>query len=114
MEVTSNQGKSFKNGSCSTILHADVYYQGKLVDPQYVKDNFTFVWKKFHLPDVKNEVDGWWNEQLDANGNVLQAAIDRTQQEIVLGYKITGSDLFVCELQNGSSVFPYTFPVILG
>ena len=113
VEVTSNQGKSFKNGSCSTILHADVYYQGKLVDPQYVKDNFTFVWKKFHLPDVKNEVDGWWNEQLDANGNVLQAAIDRTQQEIVLGYKITGSDLFVCELQNGSSVFPYTFPVIL-
>ena len=113
MEVTSNQGKSFKNGSCSTILHADVYYQGKLVAPQYVKDNFTFVWKKFHLPDVKNEVDGWWNEQQDANGNILQAAIDRTQQEIVLGYKITGSDLFVCELQNGSSVFPYTFPVIL-
>lgn len=113
VEVTSNQGKSFKNGSCSTILHADVYYQGKLVDPQYVKDNFTFVWKKFHLPDVKNEVDGWWNEQQDANGNILQAAIDRTQQEIVLGYKITGSDLFVCELQNGSSVFPYTFPVIL-
>lgn len=113
VEVTSNQGKSFKNGSCSTILHADVYYQGKLVDPQYVKDNFTFVWKKFHLPDVKNEIDGWWNEQRDANGNILQAAIDRTQQEIVLGYKITGSDLFVCELQNGSSVFPYTFPVIL-
>lgn len=113
VEVTSNQGKSFKNGSCSTVLHADVYYQGKLVDPQYVKDNFTFVWKKFHLPDVSNEVSGWWDEQQDANGNVIQEAIDRTQQEIVLGYKITGSDLFVCELQNGSSVFPYTFPVIL-
>lgn len=113
VEVTSNQGKSFKNGSCSTILHADVYYQGKLVDPDFVKDNFTFVWKKFHLPDVSNEVNGWWNEQQDANGNVIQEAIDRTQQEITLGYKITGSDLFICELQNGSSVFPYTFPVIL-
>lgn len=113
VEVTSNQGKSFKNGSCATVLHADVYYQGKLVDPQFVSDNFTFVWKKFHLPDVKNEVNGWWNEQQDANGNVIQEAIDRTKQEITLGYKITGSDLFVCELQNGSSVFPYTFPVIL-
>lgn len=113
VEVTSNQGKSFKNGSCSTVLHADVFYQGKLVDPQFVADNFTFVWKKFHLPDVTNEVSGWWDEQQDANGNVIQEAIDRTQQEIVLGYKITGSDLFVCELQNGSSVFPYTFPVIL-
>lgn len=113
VEVTSNQGKSFKNGSCTTTLHADVYYQGKLVAPAYVKDNFTFVWKKFHLPDVTNEISGWWEEQQDANGNVIQEAIDRTQQEIVLGYKITGSDLFVCELQNGSSVFPYTFPVIL-
>lgn len=113
VEVTSNQGKSFKNGSCTTTLRADVYYQGKLVDPQFVADNFTFVWKKFHLPDVKNEVSGWWEEQQDANGNVTQEAIDRTQQEITLGYKITGSDLFICELQNGSSVFPYTFPVIL-
>lgn len=113
VEVTSNQGKSFKNGSCSTVLHANVYYQGKLVDPQFVADNFTFVWKKFHLPDVKNEISGWWEEQQDANGNVIQEAIDRTQQEITLGYKITGSDLFICELQNGSSVFPYTFPVIL-
>lgn len=113
VEVTSNQGKSFKNGSCTTTLRADVYYQGKLVAPAYVKDNFTFVWKKFHLPDVKNEVSGWWEEQQDANGNVTQEAIDRTQQEITLGYRITGSDLFICELQNGSSVFPYTFPVIL-
>lgn len=113
VEITSNQGKSFKNGSCATVLHADVYYQGKLVDSQFVADNFTFVWKKFHLPDVKNEVSGWWEEQQDADGNVIQEAIDRTQQEITLGYKITGSDLFICELQNGSSVFPYTFPVIL-
>lgn len=113
VEVTSNQGKSFKNGSCATTLRADVYYQGKLVAPSYVQDNFTFVWKKFHLPDVTNEISGWWEEQQDANGNVIQEAIDRTQQEITLGYKITGSDLFICELQNGSSVFPYTFPVIL-
>lgn len=113
VEVTSNQGKSFKNGECSTVLRANVYYQGKLVSDDFLKDKFTFVWKKFHLPDITNEVQGWWEEQHDADGNVIQNAIDRTQQEITLGYKITGSDLFVCELQSGSSVFPYTFPIVL-
>lgn len=110
--LTSEKGVSFKNNQCLTKLRADVYYQGKLVDPEFVKDKFTFVWKKFHLPDIDNEISGWWEEQKDANGKVIQEAIDRTQQEITLGYAITGSDLFTCELQTGSSVFPYVFPLI--
>lgn len=112
INVTSEKGVSFKNNKCSTVLRADVYYQGKLVDPSFVKDKFTFVWKKYHLPDVENEIDGWWEEQRDAEGNVIQQAIDRTQQEITLGYAISGSDMFSCELQTGSSVFPYVFPLI--
>lgn len=112
IKVSSTHGESFKNGNCTTTLQADVYYQGKLVDPSYVEENFTFVWKKYDLPDIENESQGWWEKQTDEEGNVIQEAIDRTQRIIQLGYRISGSDLFICELQNGSSVFPYTFPII--
>lgn len=112
VKVTSTQGDSFKNGSCATTLKASVYYQGNLVDDDYVAENFTFVWKKYNLPDIENEDTTWYNEQYDGDGNLIQEAIDRTQQTITLGYRISGSDLFICELQNGSSVFPYTFPII--
>lgn len=112
IKVTSTQGDLFRNGQCATTLKASVYYQGNLVDDAWVADNFTFVWKKYNLPDIENEDTAWFQEQRDEDGNLIQEAIDRTQQSITLGYKITGSDLFVCELQNGSSVFPYTFPII--
>ena len=113
VKVSSTQGTSFKNGYCSTTLKASVYYQGNLVDEQFVADNFVFVWKKYNLPDIENEDTEWYKEQYDGDGNLIQEAIDRTQSTITLTYRISGSDLFVCELQNGSSVFPYTFPVIL-
>lgn len=112
VQVISNKGTSFKNNDCSTTLRANVYYQGKLVDEDYIADKFTFVWKKYHLPDIEHEVEGWWEEQTDEDGNVIQEAIDRTQREVTLGYRIAGCDLYVCELQNGNSVFSYTFPVI--
>lgn len=112
VKISSTQGESFKNGDCSTILQADVYYKGNLVSPAYVEENFTFVWKKYHLPDIEHEVQGWWEEQYDSEGNLIQEAIDRTARIITLGYRISGSDLFICELQNGSSVFPYSFPII--
>ena len=112
VKVSSTQGDSFKNGRCATTLKASVYYQGNLVDEDYVADNFTFVWKKYNLPDIEHEDTDWYNAQYDGDGNLIQEAIDRTQSTITLGYRISGSDLFICELQNGSSVFPYTFPVI--
>lgn len=111
VEVTSDQGQSFKNGVCQTTLTANVYYQGKLVSPAYVEENFTFLWKKYHLPDLENEVSGWWEEQVDESGNVVHEAIDRTESTIVLDYEITGRDLYICELQNGA-MFPYSFPII--
>lgn len=111
VEITSHQGMSFKNGSCQTVLTADVYYQGKLVSPAYIADNFTFMWKKYHLPNIESEDLEWYKEQSDDLGNIVQEEIDRTSSEIVLNYPITGRDLFVCELQNGA-MFPYTFPVI--
>ena len=63
-------------------------------------------------PYYNTEDTDWYNAQYDGDGNLIQEAIDRTQSTITLGYRISGSDLFICELQNGSSVFPYTFPVI--
>lgn len=112
VKVTSTQGELFRNGRCATVLKASVYYQGNLVNDDWAAENFTFVWKKYNLPDIENEDTTWFQAQYDEDGNLIQEAIDRTQQSITLGYKITGSDLFVCELQNGSSVFPYTFPII--
>lgn len=112
LKVTSTQGDLFRNGQCATTLKASVYYQGNLVDDAWVAENFTFVWKKYNLPDIENEDTDWFKEQYNEDGELIQDEIDRTQQTITLGYRITGSDLFVCELQNGSSVFPYTFPII--
>lgn len=112
VKVSSSQGESFKNGNCVTTLKASVYYQGNLVRDDFVSENFTFVWKKYNLPDIEHEDMDWFHAQYDGDGNLIQEAIDRTQQTITLGYRISGSDLFICELQNGSSVFPYTFPII--
>lgn len=108
--ITSKQGEIFKNGECQTILTANVYYQGVLLSPEYVASNFVFNWSKYNLPDLENEDTDWYNEQIDENGNVVQEAIDRTKSTIVLNYKITGSDLFTCELRQ-SSGFPYIFPI---
>lgn len=112
VKVVSEKGDTFKNGVCSTVLTANVYYQGKLVADSFIEDNFNFVWKKYHLPDTDHEVVGWWDEIEDDDGNVIQPAIDRTAKTITLNCEIKGQDLYICELQNGSSIFPYTFPII--
>lgn len=111
VEVTSEQGNTFKNGVCQTELTAHVYYQGKLVSQNYVDANFSFLWHKYHLPDLENEVQDWWQEVTDEQGNVIREAIDRTASSIILDYDITGQDLYICELQSGA-MFPYSLPVI--
>lgn len=111
LEVISSQGTSMKNGSCQTVLTANVYYQGKLVDPEYVAENYTFQWTKYHLPDRESPVIGWADEQVDSNGNVIRPAIDTSLPSITLDYAITGQDYFECELLNGN-MFPYEFPLI--
>lgn len=111
VEVTSVQGVSFKNGVCETTLIANVYYQGKLVAPEYVKQNFVFTWKKYHLPDLDHEAQGWWTEKKDGNGNVVQQEIDRTQSQITVNYDISGRDLYICELSTLYG-FIYNWPII--
>lgn len=111
VEITSKQGQVFKNGICSTVLTANVFYQGKLVSPDFISENFVLVWKKYSLPDTDTPVEGWWKEIRDDNGNIVQEEIDRTQQEITVSYPIFGRDLYICELQHKDG-FPYVFPSI--
>ena len=84
LEITSSQGVSYKNNSCQTVLTANVYYQGKLVDPDYVAKNYIFKWTRYHLPDMENEVIDWWKEQRDNEGNIVQQEIDRSKPSITL------------------------------
>lgn len=99
IEIVSSKGDAFKNNDCETTLTANVYYQGKLVDPDYVKEHYTFLWTKYHLPDTENPVEGW------------EGDMDVTQSSITLDYNITGQDLFVVELLS-TNAFPYEFPLI--
>lgn len=111
IEIVSSKGQSFKNNDCETVLTANVYYQGKLVDADYVAENYTFRWRKYHLPDLENEVEGWADAVVDADGNTVSEAIDVSQPSITLDYAISGQDYFTCELLN-SNMFPYEFPLI--
>lgn len=61
--------------------------------------------------DLENEVEGWWKQTKDSEGNIIQEEIDRTQQSITLKYGISGQDYYTCELLTGN-MFPYEFPLI--
>ena len=111
LEIVSSQGITMKNGVCQTTLTANVYYQGKLVDPTYVAENYTFLWTKYHLPDIENPISGWADAQYDEWGLLVRPAIDTSKQSITLNYAISGQDYYVCELLNGNT-FPYEFPII--
>lgn len=111
VEIVSSQGETFMNGQCQTVLTANVFYQGLLVDPEYVAENFVYYWRKYDLPDHTNEVDGWWRAIYDDQNNLVQPFIDRTARSISLNCPIQGSDMYTCELQIGVG-FPFTFPVV--
>lgn len=112
VEIVSSMGDTFMNGECSTVLTANVYYQGLLVDPEYVAENFTFFWRKYKITDELVEEDDWWQTIYDEENNVVQEFIDRTQQAITLNCPIDGSDMYTCELQIGSG-FAFSFPAVL-
>lgn len=99
IEITSSGGIAFRNYACSTTLTANVFYQGKLVDTDYVEANYTFKWHKYHYPDLENEVENWSD------------GLDITKRELTIDYEISGQDIFVCELVLASG-FPYEFPLI--
>ena len=111
VEVTSNKGQAFQNGDCNTVLNANIFFKGRLVSPSYVAENFNVIWHKYHLPDITHEVQGWWEAELDDQGNIVKPAIDRTSPTLNLDYIIDGQDLYVCELLSGS-MSVYGFPIV--
>lgn len=88
IEIESEQGTTFQNGVCDTILKAVVYYKGKKIADDFVTSYFTFMWRKYQLPDIENEVENWWEED----------DIDRTKQSITISTDISGRCMYGCEL----------------
>lgn len=100
VEITSSKGLSFKNGTCQTVLTANVYFRGELVTDLKVLEGLAFTWRKYRLPDTENEVKDWWEK----------AGIDRTSQSIVLDYTLDGQDFYTCSVAT-TNMFTYTFPI---
>lgn len=92
--VTSSKGISFQNGTCSTTLTAQVYYQGKLVDRDYALENFKFIWRRY---------DSATMEELECP--------DGVNDTLTLDYELDGSETYICELATADS-FDYSFPII--
>ena len=114
VEVTSSKGDTFRNGVADTLLTAQVYYQGEPVSEEFVTKHFTYVWRKYQLPDLENEVENWWiTETVSATGHVYNVITDRNAKTLTISGKISGSEAYVCEIITKSgSCFPYDFPII--
>ena len=52
VSIESSKGDVFKNGECKTTLTANVYYNGILLDEEYIKNNFSFVWHRYNASDM--------------------------------------------------------------
>lgn len=99
VEVSSSQGTMIRNGSCATVLTATVYYQGQLVDEEFVKAHFVFSWHRYKAEDLNTEI-GFDDIEHSINENVL-----------TLNYMMNGSDVYVCKISVLDN-FDYTFPII--
>lgn len=99
IKITSSQGKIFRNGVCSTVLTATVYYQGQPVDMDYVLKNFTFTWHRYKEGDMTTDL-GFEDLDVTDSSNIL-----------TLNYNIDDTDVFVCELGLANN-FDYSFPAI--
>lgn len=100
LQITSSKGTSFKNSDCETILTAQVYYQGQLVDEEYALSHFQFVWKRYSVDDMQTE--------LEIEGGTIDTA---TPNILTLDYEIDGSEIFICELVTADN-FDYSFPIV--
>lgn len=92
--VTSSKGVSFQNGTCTTTLTAQVYYQGQLVDRDYALANFKFIWRRYNAATMEELV-----------------CPDGVNDTLTLDYELDGSEIYVCELATADS-FDYSFPII--
>jgi hypothetical protein len=114
VKITSSGGTTFKNGTCSTVLTAQVLYHGEPVDDDFVAEHFTYQWRKYLIPDTENEVENWWVTTIyNDNGIPMGTTIDRFSKTLTLNGKISGSEAYVCEIStiDGAS-FPYFFPIL--
>lgn len=114
VEVSSSKGETFRNGKVDTVLTAQVYYQGEPVPEDFITENFTYQWRKYRLPDLKNEVENWWiTETVSVTGKPHTVIQDRNCKTLTISGEISGSEAYVCEIitKSGNS-FPYDFPII--
>ena len=114
VEVTSSKGDTFKNGRVDTILTAQVYYQGEPVSEDFVNEHFTYIWRKYQLPDLENEVADWWIKEEVSDADHTHTVIqDRHAKILTITGQISGSEAYVCEiLTKNGNCFPYDFPII--
>lgn len=110
--ITSSQGTTFSNGRCNTVLSAQVLFQGLPVSQDFIDANFVFYWRKYILPNIEEEAEGWQNAIYDEDNNIVQPWIDRTAQSITVNCEMTTNELYTCELQTGTG-FELTFPVTI-
>lgn len=99
VDVVSSTGTTFQNGTCSTILTANVYYQGKLVDPEYAKAHYQFQWKRYSASNL--------NEELEFVGAIIDP---NSPNVLTLDYELNNSEIIVCELLSIDG-FEYAFPI---
>lgn len=93
--ITSSNGTMFHNGTCSTVLTAKVYFQGKLVDREQASNDFMFIWKCYDT-DTKDEL-------------VYEDVVGDT---LVLDYELDGSKVYICEIKAKDKGFDYSLPII--
>lgn len=99
VEVVSSTGTTFQNGTCSTVLTANVYYQGKLVDPEYAKSHYQFQWKRYSASNIEQEIE------------IVGGTIDEDSPNVLtLDYELNNSEIIVCELLSIDG-FEYAFPI---
>ena len=96
VEIVSSRGNTFQNGKCNTVLTANVYYQGALVDPDYAKEHFNYAWFRYKADDM-TELD---LSSATVSGNTL-----------TLDYSLDSTEIIICELTSVEA-FDYSFPII--
>ena len=110
--VTATQGESFRNGICGTQLSAGVYCEGGLVSQEVIEKSAAFRWVKYTYPDLETPVEGWCDEIVGDDGEVLQQAINPEAQTIQIYNANLVKDKYVCIL-SVENIFPYPSPMIL-
>ena len=98
LEIISSSGRSFQNGTCSTTLTANVYYQGSLVDAEYAMSHFKYQWHRYNAAD---------KTELEFDGTVTYPQANM----ITLDYELKASEMITCELVT-EDAFDYSFPII--